>query len=805
MGQYFPAWRLGMIAATLALSSCAQRSEPEDAAIVCEATPPSGQIVSAHRGGAGYAPENTMTAFRNAQRQGVDQLEMDTQLTADNQLIILHDDTLDRTTQCSGAVNAKSLKEVEACDAAYWFSPGQGPSTPSMDLPHPLRGKGVKVPTLKELLDWYVTLPCGRPTLSIEIKNIPGETNFDPVGDKTAKVLLPLLAQYKLESEVVIQSFWPVTLTQVKLLNPKLRTQFLSTSSLGVTATANLADTIATGQDISAPNFDAPDFLAPVVQAAHAAGKQILPYTPDNYADQQKTLDLGVDGVITNFPACTLEILHRAVPTHIAANGSPETAACPGVNPIPVASLADRPSAATCAALRPTRWAAETGLANDNARLRVVGIQYKQEIRHVETYASYRTKMRCLMEEHVVPLMKPGLPMLVVFNEDIGLSTIALGTRGAVVRAQAATPLRGPLGDQVPAGILGALGILNAAYAPQVAAYQSMFPAIDPRKELFVAATDTFVRAFSQTFSDIARDYGVYVVASNNMPRYRASKNAADIALFKDPDLANVDEVYIATSAHVANTTFLWGPKDLHPAAPRGASNLLFANEKVPLTDIEKTLIGLDEGPATGDAAKANAAGYKVEGFQLGFATSLPAFAWGYDYGKRPANLEPCADVHVSYMPCMDSLGVDVVVQAEANPGRWASNQAGGWQPLEWMNSTWRTVAEPSVKFRYNITPMLTGNLLDLPFDGQSAITSRYERSAPVHYIGNTVFVDGTDLEAYRSYLGPKPEFLALAPWVTGDADRATLLATGTALSPGSNDPLENDYLETAVWADLTR
>lgn len=797
---------IGLIA-TAALPGCSRSTDPATAPhFACEtARAANGAIVSAHRGGAAYAPENTLPAFRNAVRLGVDQLEMDTQLTADNQLVILHDDTLDRTTDCSGAVNAQTLAQVQACDAAYWFTPGQGVTVPGTDVPHPLRGAGVRVPTLQALLDWYVTLPCGRPTLSIEIKNIPGETNFDPAGDKTAKVLLPLLARYGVDKDVVIQSFWPVTLVQVKQMNPALRTQFLTSSASGETAAANLADVIATGQDISAPNFDAPDFLTPVVQAAHAAGKQVLPYTPDAYADLQKTLGLGVDGLITNFPACALQALGRAVPARIATDGIPETAACPDVSAPPAASLADRPDAATCAALRPTRWLAATGTADAHARLRVVGIQYKQEVRHVGSYASFRTKMRCLMQDHAVPLMRAGLPMLVVFNEDIGLMTLATGTRGAAVREQAATPLRGPLGDQVPAGILTGLGLLNAAYAPQVAAYQAMFPGIDPRKQVFVAATDTFARAFSQTFSDIARDYGVYVVASNNMPRYRASRDPVEMALFRDPDLAGADEVYVATSAHVANTTFLWGPADLHPEAPRGETNLIFRNEKVPLTDIEKTLIGLDEGPATGDAARANAAGAVVAGFRLGFATSLPAFAWGYDFGQRPAGLQPCADVHLSYMPCMDSLGVDVVVQAEANPGRWAANVSKGWQPLEWMNSTWRSVAEPTVKFRYNITPMLTGNLLDLAFDGQSAITARGAQQTPRHYIGNTVFTVGSDAEAYRPYVGGKLEFLALAPWVTGDADRDALIATGNALSPGSNAALENDYLETAVWADLTR
>ncbi|TJY61072.1 hypothetical protein E4T66_10590 [Sinimarinibacterium sp. CAU 1509] len=476
------------------------------------------------------------------------------------------------------------------------------------------------------------------------------------------------------------------------------------------------------------------------------------------------------------------------------AGGGPQLA--PGI---------DRPSAETCAELRPARWAPASGQAADGAKLRVVAMQYKQEIRHVIDYASFRTKMRCLMEDHAVPQMRSDLPMLVVYNEDAGLMTLATGSRGTVVRAQAQTPLGAPLGDAAPLGIVAALGLLNTAYLPQVLAYQLRFPLIDPRKAVLVAATDTFARAFSQTFSDIARDYGVYVVASNNQARYTASSDPADIAVFGDPDLADVDEVYIASDAEVGNITFLWGPQDVHPDAARGETNLLFRNQKVPLTDIELTVLGLDEGPSSGDAALSNAAGYSLAGFQLGFATSLPAFQWGYDFGQRPADFEPCADVHLSYMPCMDALGVDVVIQAEANPGRWAVDQAGGWQPLEWMASTWRTVAEPTVGFRYNVTAHLVGNLLDLPFDGQTAITQRGAQAPQRHYVGNLEFDEASDVEAYRVFQGEKTEFVGLAPWVTADAPREQLRTTGSQLAPGSGDVLENDYLETAVWADLTR
>lgn len=521
-------------------------------------------------------------------------------------------------------------------------------------------------------------------------------------------------------------------------------------------------------------------------------------------------MDLPVAPAAQLFDAAAMRIfrcllLLFVLPTLLACglSSAPSATARPSASAGPRLP-ADRPDAETCAALRPTRWRAGTGVAETGARLRAVALQFKQEVRHVESYGHFRTKMRCLMEDHVVPVMQPELPMLVVFNEDIGLMTLATGSRGAAVRAQAASPLRGPAGDGAPAGIVAALGLLNAAYAPQIAAAQALLGPIDPRKQVFVGATDTFARAYMQTFSDIARDYGVYVVASNNHPRYRASRDAAEIALFQDPDLPPVDEVYIATSATVTNQTDLWGPLEVHPNAPAGEKNLLFRNDKVPLTDIETTLLALDEGPATGEAGRANAAGWVVEGFRLGFATSLPAFQWGSDFGQ-PHPADACEDVRDSFMACMNQLGVEVVVQAEANPGRWAADVAGGWQPLEWMHSTWRTVADPHAQFLYNLCPHLVGNLLDLPFDGQTVIARRGGRGQPVHYVGNTTFVDGIDLEPYRPYLGSKPELIALAPWVTADADRTALKATGAHLAPGSGDVLENDYLETAVWADLVK
>lgn len=460
----------------------------------------------------------------------------------------------------------------------------------------------------------------------------------------------------------------------------------------------------------------------------------------------------------------------------------------------PVLSAAD---AATPSCERSPGRIPTTGYADPNAKLRVFAIGYRIDITDAQSYDTWRRAMRCLVETEVLPYRKAGVPTLVVFPEDIGLPTIAVGARGATVRAQARSPL-GSVNPDVPLGMAAALVQLNVAYAPQIAAYQLTFPLVDVRKQTFLAATDTFVRAFSKTFSEIAKDYGIYVVAGNNQARYRATHNPLEVALYADPAVLPTDTAYVATDSRVTNTTFLWGPADTNPAAAPFERNLLARNEKVPLTDMEKDILGLDAGPSTGPAALANVAPVPVAGFKLGFATSLPAFQYGYPFAQRPADFDACADLNVSYVPCQDQLGVDVMIQADANPGMWATAaQSGGWQPLEWMGSTWRAVADPTVRFRYNVTPMMTGNLFDLVFDGQSAITGRGKLTSPKRYVGNAT-ASPADPAEYAVYAGDKSEFLALSPWAAPDTPREQLAATAAELAQ------TNAYVESVIYADLS-
>jgi hypothetical protein len=157
-------------------------------------------------------------------------------------------------------------------------------------------------------------------------------------------------------------------------------------------------------------------------------------------------------------------------------------------------------------------------------------------------------------------------------------------------------------------------------------------------------------------------------------------------------------------------------------------------------------------------------------------------------------------------MRCLDRLGANLVIQDEANPGEWTGPDGDGierWQPLSWMASTYRTVSDPSVRFDYNVTAMMVGNLGDLPFDGQTAITQRGLRGAGCHYIGNASFIPGEDEPQFAQYAGSQPQFLAIAPWKVADASRARLRAIGAELAPGSGSALEDAYVETAIVADL--
>lgn len=460
--------------------------------------------------------------------------------------------------------------------------------------------------------------------------------------------------------------------------------------------------------------------------------------------------------------------------------------------------------------------------------VRMVALQHLQSVADVSDFDAFRARLDCEMSQLVLPSLRRAEASVVSLNEYTGLEVFATGERGAAARAVAQTPAgRGAL-DQggVPTG--AALGLAAAASAYSAAlAYYHLPPVGSPSfsvHELFLAATDTFVRGFLLAMRDAAAKYSaaaggpVYLVGSAPMPvRYHAVlRSQTDpatyaslcLALYADPSHCAAtppDRLYVADEDSVYNVAFVVGP---HPADPDHP--WIGVQRKVNLVTLEgPSFLDLTPG-AMGDVQPIAIPG---TGVRLGVAISLDAFL-------RHA---PCSDSDAtSYMACLDDRGANVLLQPEANDslapsGSWADyidtsqDTTGGsnpqWQPLTWMNSAWRAVSDPSEHFLYAVNSFMVGNLLDIAFDGQSAIFARGGTHCG-HYVGDSVFLGpnpsgGPDEAPFASLAGDKPQFLALAPWVIADTDRSTLQARARAMSPDSGSPLEDDYRETAVSADV--
>ncbi len=433
--------------------------------------------------------------------------------------------------------------------------------------------------------------------------------------------------------------------------------------------------------------------------------------------------------------------------------------------------------------------------------LRVFAIQFEQQPAEMAGAGSYRDAIDCVMRHEVAPYLAKGRPNLVVFDEDIGLETLAIGPRGAKTRYLLRHGTPACRAKPFPCETLAGLSDLDRGYSRALSYLEPRLPGLSKMLgRSFVAATDEFVRVFMGTMATAALRYHVYLVASNSQPPFRETTDPKAVAALRDPATPSVHQVYVPTQARVYNQAFLWGPRVAHHGVPAPLANLLADNKKVPLTSFEQAL-GFSAGPTGGNAAIRNLRPFAISGtkVRLGFATSLPAFEYG---DSAPGH--QCDDVTKTYMNCLDHLGANVLIQAEANDGQWTgpdgSDTSEHWQPLSWMGSAWRAVSDPSVHFAYAVNPMLVGNLADTPFDGQSAILERGRHGRGCHYIGDGSFISGQDDPALRSYSGSKPQFLAMAPWVVSDRSRSALRAVGQKLSAGQGP---YHYVRAALVADL--
>jgi glycerophosphoryl diester phosphodiesterase len=229
-------------------------------------------LIYAHRGASGDAPENTMAAFRLALEQGAEGIELDVQLTADGKLVVIHDETLDRTTTGRGPVADHPYDRIRRYDASYGFD----------------AYSGEPVPLLSEVLD---LLQPASLELNIELKNgiLPNE------GMEEAAVRM--VREYGMERQVVFSSFNHYSVVKLLRLAPEIETAILYDAHL------YRPWDYAAGLGAGAlhPWFHSVD--AGIVTGAHEAGLKLRPFTVNGDADFIRMMESGVDAVITNYPA----------------------------------------------------------------------------------------------------------------------------------------------------------------------------------------------------------------------------------------------------------------------------------------------------------------------------------------------------------------------------------------------------------------------------------------------------------------------------------------------------------------------
>lgn len=239
-------------------------------------------LIFAHRGASALAPENTMLAFELAVQQKADVIELDTKLSADGQVVIIHDQTVDRTTNASGPVGEFTLAELQKMEAGLHFDP---------------KFSGEKIPSLVEVLETYAR----RIMINIELTNYASP--FDGLPDKVARVL----QEFRYSDRILVSSFHPIPLRRFHKLLPNIPLGFIAKRGMiGSFSRSWLGNAIVPYQAIHPEKSDvSPELLS----RAHQTGKRVHTYTVNSAEEMKMLISLGVDGVITDKPHTAHQLL----------------------------------------------------------------------------------------------------------------------------------------------------------------------------------------------------------------------------------------------------------------------------------------------------------------------------------------------------------------------------------------------------------------------------------------------------------------------------------------------------------------
>jgi glycerophosphoryl diester phosphodiesterase len=266
-------------------------------------------IAYAHQGGAWECPSSTLFAIRHALAAGATAIELDVHATADGELVVCHDDTVDRTTDGMGRIADLTLAELRRLDNAYWFIPGAD-VTPGHDAAdYPYRGRAPHdrefgVATLREVLEAFPGV-----VLNLDIKQTA------PAVPPYEEALARVLTEHGRVDDVIVASFLDSATAAFSRHAPEVPI------SAGTTATAEFWRAVRNGDDLPAMPVVAlqvPELYGDLVvvdeqfvDAAHGIGLAVHVWTVNDRASMERLVGLGVDGIISDLPTTLTSVLDR--------------------------------------------------------------------------------------------------------------------------------------------------------------------------------------------------------------------------------------------------------------------------------------------------------------------------------------------------------------------------------------------------------------------------------------------------------------------------------------------------------------
>ena len=240
--------------------------------------------VFAHRGSSVYAPENTLAAFRLAVEQGADAIEFDAKLSADGQVVIIHDQTLQRTAGAPGKVGETSLAEMKKLDAGSSFSPDFS---------------GEPIPTLSEVFDAVGSSIF----MNVEL------TNYASPRDALPEKVCELIKRYGVEENVLFSSFNPLALNRAHRILPQVPLGLLALPGpSGLLARSFLGRWWVPYQAL---HPEAKNTTRSLVENVHRRGRRVHVWTVNDAETMQRLFDWDVDGIFTDDPILAMQVRDR--------------------------------------------------------------------------------------------------------------------------------------------------------------------------------------------------------------------------------------------------------------------------------------------------------------------------------------------------------------------------------------------------------------------------------------------------------------------------------------------------------------